>query len=359
MLIVNVDGFGTDGEAIHSQYYELIAAYPFAGCLPHFGTTNPHEIQKAIQKLQQKAPRPLWIALDIQELRLPDGTSTFVGFGYGGGLIGRYGARPKKLLRIVDLQIQLHQALGINLALGPTIDQSTRNGFLQRPTSETIPIIEKVLTVFKNANLDYTLKHYPFTPQTYNLHRQSPDLELTWVDIQKRTAIFREFAPDVDFLMTTHVLSQKVAPHLATLSPEWINGLKQETQFEGLIMADALLMLRGYEANLPLIRQQWNALGGAAALSDDSIFVALSILAGHHLLILEGTASDTRRVLSELSQLAQSDSELAVALNEKILMATKAIKNIKNRRHFVQAPSMLSNAKDINQLVMQLKISLN
>jgi len=253
--------------------------------------------------------QPILICCDIVKIEGAGVTRSF-GDGYVGGFLGKYKHLPnEELSTLAALNGLAFAAIGVNVALGPTIDDSTGD-------PRTAERARVVMEQWKSLGLEPVIKHFPFLPTGTNLHRASPDTKVAPKEAEKRYAVFKELAPEAGLMMSTHLLDTKVDGQIATFSRAWINLLRKRTGFDGLLMSDGLLMLANYTDRAALA-------GGPSGpelkgLDETAVWALRAILAGHDMVIAEGSAAQTTRVFRGLLTLACGKSSLGGTLREKI-----------------------------------------
>lgn len=328
LLYVNADGFGKgSARAIDPEYLRLAAELGLGGVLPHFGTKDVREIRKAALALRQATTSPLLLGVDYVDVELGD-VAGRVGLGWGGGLIGAYGGKLDDacLDQAAYLQGFLHRALGLNHALGPTVDRGRR---LKDAGTEAAAL--RFLDGLRTFGTAATLKHFPYLPAGHDLHADSLDTEDSREAVATKTLVFRNLAGKADFVMTTHLINSQVDPELVTFSPEWIGRLRRDAGFDGVIVTDALLMIARYKSLWPSIVAAWGREEAVRPREGVSIYAARALLAGHDMVLLEGTASNTRRVFADLHYIACQDTAHGKALRSRITESYERVTAYKER----------------------------
>lgn len=331
LLFINVDGHGAHEQAIHPDYYKLVRELDPGGVLPHFNGRDVITIRAAVQNLKRAARTPLLVGMDYTELDPPlGGIGTGVGMGFGSGLIGAHGSRlgPECMRELFVLQAYIQAALGFNLVLGPTVDRSPRFGYLDNEPSRIVPLARQLLEQCQRFNLLPVIKHFPYTPSAFSLHREGRDEPLDSVSVQSKVGIFEALYPQTSLLMTTHIFNSHIDPMLpVTFSPTWVAFLRSQG-YRGPLITDALLMIEdyGYLAQRPELLQ----LPGVPEVRNRfSVFAARAILAGHDLVILEGDASSTREVVRDLNFLLHHRSSLGRSFSLRVAEAQRAVSKLK------------------------------
>ena len=332
LLYVNVDGFGDTDRAVHPLYAKLVRDIQPGGILVHTRSRDARVIAQDIKALQEMAAQPLLVGMDYLALEAPVSGAVFeIGLGFGSGVLGEFGHKlePRCLEKLFYLQAVLHRALGINHALGPTIDKSRRNGFLNREPGQVVTPARSLLKSMKRFGLVTTLKHFPFTPDTYNLHHETRDLGLSREQVQERIEIFRHLAPHADWIMTTHLLNHSIDNDaLATFSVKWLAILKRDIGFKGPVISDALLMFRRYPKTMDHMMNRWQAQFPLRKISPTGVFVYRALTAGHDMVILEGNSGQTRRVFDELLRMAEEEPQFAEVIHNR----SKRVLDFKQRK---------------------------
>ncbi len=323
LLVVNVDGFGYCGPlALAPEFAPMVARLRIGGVIPHYGSTSYERIRRTNRALAALTDVPLLICSDIVKLRSGARTASF-GDGYVGGFLGRYRPmRDDQLATLARLNAFVLTALGVNVSLGPTVDSSTQD-------PRTVERARLTVDALKGYGLQVALKHFPFLPSG-NLHRESPDTKLPLDQAEKRFAVFADLADSADLVMTTHLLDTTVDDGLVTFSSRWNGLLRGRTGYRGLLMTDGLLMLRNYTDRRPLA-------GGVpaadfAGLDPAASWAARAILAGHDLVIVEGSAAQTVRVFEGLLAAACGGTSADRALRRRILESSEKIVRWKKDR---------------------------
>jgi len=346
LFIVNVDGFQYEGAlAVHPAYVELAESLKVGGVIPHYGSASFAKIRDTNRELARRVPS-LLIASDLVTLAGETPASTgrktakaSFGDGYVGGFIGRYRSLPDDgFAGLAYLDAFVYRALGVNCAFGPTVDNSTEDG-------RTAQRAGALLSAYGRFGVQATLKHWPFIPAGTNLHRSSADTKVTAQELQGLTAVFRHLAPRADLMMSTHVFDSLVDPaSLVTFSPSWLAMLRRDTGFRGLLVSDGLLMLRSYRA----LAAPPRPIPGLGSTEEDEYagWVMRAILAGHDMVILEGTAWTTRKVFEKVLALACRSDGQAVELRERISASHARIMEFK-RQHAAQINDSVDAPSDL------------
>ncbi|MGA2478364.1 MAG: glycoside hydrolase family 3 N-terminal domain-containing protein [Spirochaetia bacterium] len=310
LFIVNVDGFGTTGDlALEPGFVPMLKRLQIGGVIPHYGSTSYERIRRTNLALAGMTDLPLLLCCDIVKLRGAGRTLSF-GDGYVGGFLGRYRVLPDDVLEtLARLNAFTFAAIGINVALGPTVDTSTGD----KRTEDRARI---VIAQLRSFGLEPVIKHFPYLPTGANLHRQSPDTRLPLAEAQRRFAIFGALSDDAGIMMTTHLYDSLVDKSIATFSPLWNGILRQQTGFDGLLMSDGLLMLKNYADRSLLSGGPGGP--GISGIDETARWAMRAILAGHDMVIVEGSAAQTYHAFEGLLTVACGGSATGAALRTRI-----------------------------------------
>lgn len=319
LFVVNVDGFGYSGPlALAPGYLTMVERLQVGGVIPHYGSADFERIQRTNRALSGMTKEPLLICCDIVRLSGKAGRTARFGDGYVGGFIGRFRGLPDPDYQsLASLNAFVFSALGINVALGPTVDDSTSD-------PRTAARARVLIAELRRFGIEPVPKHFPFLPRSANLHRKSPDTKVALRVVEKRAVLFRELANESGILMTTHLRDSLVDSSIVTLSPRWIDILRRQTGFKGLLMTDGLLMLANYS----------NASGGldaAGGLGGPAAWALRAVLAGHDLIIVEGSAAVTYSVFEGLLGVACGKTGTGRQLRDRIQSSAEKIARFKKR----------------------------
>ena len=158
-----------------------------------------------------------------------------------------------------------------------------------------------MIAQLRSFGLEPVIKHFPYLPTGANLHRQSPDTRLPLAEAEQRFAIFGELSDDAGIMMTTHLYDSLVDKSIVTFSPLWNGLLRRRRDSTGLLMSDGLLMLKNYADS----RSSPADPGpGFAGIDETARWAMRAILAGHDMVIVEGSAAQTYHVFEGLLTVA-------------------------------------------------------
>ncbi len=320
LMYVNVDGYGTgDRVAIAPAYLEMVNDLQIGGVLPKPGNANLFKIQASMHALRSSTKLPLLLGIDYNEVAEGEIQTQF-GLGYGGGFMMAAGGLSDECLSAVAyLDAFLHRGEGLNQSLGPTIERSARyGGFLNQDPEIVATKVRIVTDQFRALGMVTTLKHYPFTPRSYNLHVKSEDTRLPLETVSERLQIFKKLAGESDFVMSTHLYDSMVDPdNMATFSPKWIRKLRDDLGYKGLLISDALFMFQRYPATVKHMAAKWPQ-DQVFITNEYSIFAARSILAGHDMVLLEGDRNETYGIFNDLVKIACQKTPISETFRSRV-----------------------------------------
>ena len=152
--------------------------------------------------------------------------------------------------------------------------------------------------------------------------------------------------------MSTHLFDSAVDPGLVTFSRTWNGILRAETGYKGLLMSDGLLMLRNYADRRPLAGGV--PAGDFAGLDPTAAWAARAILAGHDLVIVEGSPYQTVRVYEGVLTAACGGSPVDAELRQRILDSAAKIARWKDQREWELRRILDVDPADIARLIQLL-----
>ncbi len=348
VLYVNVDGFGNNvSEAIHPAYIQMVKDLNIGGVIPHFGKRDYLLQKKSVRALQDAAELPLFIGVDYDDLDVPSTMKQF-GLGYWGGFMTynlKRNKRPDCLRQSAYFEAFLHRAIGLNLSLGPTIEYNSRWGLTDK--EKIYDIANEIVDAFDIFGVATTMKHFPYTPDSFDLHDRTEDTRLPESDVLKMLEHFSMMQGKMDFAMTTHLYNSNIDPDdLATFSPRWMSLLRDVVGFDGLVMTDGLFMMNNYKESMRKMSSRWEGETEITHLRDHTIFAVRALLAGHDLIFLEGMAQNTRDLFDNIATIACEDQKVGPQLRRQIAKAYDRIVSYKQKheaalRQHVEYPSEL------------------
>ncbi len=356
LFFINVDGFQYEGGPIHPTYIELVRELNIGGVYPKIQPWfSQQQIQQDIGRLQTATELPLLIGVD-RGVVTSGGESpetAMTGLGAASGSFSNANMySPECLRRRAFIEAFLHRAAGLNLALGPTIERNASevaayddpigSEFLGQEASQVEPYTRMIFEAFNGMGVGTTMKHFPYTPETFDLHDESRQLSTPREEIMERLEIFRRSAPYSPLAMTTHIRESEIDDSIVTFSEEWVNILRRDLNFNGLVMTDGLFMIRDPQSRADVLAGQWSAEDAQVIPNDHehSIFAARSILAGHDLIILESHSGHTREVFTDLHRMACQDSPTGNQLRANILRSYERIRQFKETNRAALRPQV-------------------
>lgn len=344
LFIVNVDGFGAAGPlALEDSFAPMVRRLQIGGVIPHYGSSSYPRIRRTNRALADMTRLPLLVCSDIVRLRSHAGTGSAFGDGFAGGFIGKYRALPDdEFRRLAELNAFVFAALGVNIALGPTVDDSTGD-------PGTVARAQAVVQEVRRFGIQPVLKHFPFLPRSANLHRSSPDTRLALPAAEKRFSVFRDLGEASPILMTTHLDDSLVDTSIVTFSSAWLAILRRETDFSGLLMSDGLLMLKNYADQ----RAFGRAPAALSGLDPTAVWAVRAILAGHDFVIVEGSARQTEKAFQGVLAAACSGTSLGNELAARVEGSYERI-----RRFKLDNAALLSRQIDVPPSVVDSVIAM-
>jgi beta-N-acetylhexosaminidase len=160
-------------------------------------------------------------------------------------LVRRHGEITGRLLRLFGFNLDLCPVLDISF------DDEADNSLRGRCYGNSVQQVVGLAGAFNEAMREQGIlscgKHFPgYSAATVDAHHDLPKIERTRAELDgEELAVFRRFAPLVDSMMICHgwYPSLNAAKRPASLSREIVtNLLREEFQYEGLIMTDDLDM---------------------------------------------------------------------------------------------------------------------
>lgn len=346
LLITHVDGYGELNSPISKGYIDLIKNYQPGGVLLQEGTIKPEVLRATIQTLQGQLDLPLFTAADYLDLE-----SGMVGLGWDadGDELGLHWRHPKECVeRKAFLSAVLHKMSGINLAFGPVVEHKHAKNYTESGVFGLVENTEntdretalRAINEFDDLGVFTTLKHFPYTPTHFNLHKTNRDTRIPSNKVREMIKIFGELSKDAHFVMTTHLFNSQIdSKAIATFSKDWIKILRNELGFEGLIVTDGIFMI-SENILTKVIGEAWPK--EEIKKSDIyAVFAARSILAGHDLVLTEGHSGDFRKIFDGLLKMATSNASFSTELRQRIIESHARIVRFKNqhRQSLLQLPA--------------------
>ncbi len=219
------------------------------------GLHSPQQVQALSTDLQiftqtNQNPIPLLIAVDQEGgvvARLTNGFTKFP----GNKALGE--SREPSLAKAAALAMgQELQVVGINMNLAPVVDVNSnpRNpiigvrSFGESPET-VVAFAEKALNGYMQAGIIATLKHFPGHGDTeVDSHEDLPVIRRSMEELEKVELLpFTQLAEAAPVIMTAHLLVPSLdADNCSTLSAKTLSYLRDKIGFQGVIIADSLVM---------------------------------------------------------------------------------------------------------------------
>jgi beta-N-acetylhexosaminidase len=210
------------------------------------------ELSEGLQNLARATPRaiPLLIATDQEGgvvARLRSGFTSFP----GNRALGETGD-PNLAEEAAFVMGKELLSVGINMNLAPVVDVDSNpknpvigaRSFGNRP--EIVALFGKrALDGFRRAGVIATLKHFPgYGDVAVDPHKDLPVIDKSQEDLEKVELFpFAKLASVADAIMTAHILVPALdAKYCATLSEKTLRYLREQIGFQGVIVADSLVM---------------------------------------------------------------------------------------------------------------------
>lgn len=346
LFLIFTDGRGSrPPAAIHPLYMQAIEEMRI-GAVRLYSDGQGDEkktsemVRESVRKLRAMPGLPILTTIDNGWVG-----GHLMGLGTYRGIIGDLGGQisPACFSVLSEYEAFLHQYLGVNLALGPTVDSRDRKrdipgwwGYLENATPEQVKnLASPLLGSFRDYGVRTTLKHFPYTPTHMDLHYQNKNVRESRQEVERMTRTFKllnEIEPKPDFVMTTHLLNRNIDSVPASVSKKWITMLREQIGFRGLIVGDGIHMLNVMSAeDKRTILRDWPSSEAGGVNDTDSIFSALMILAGHDIIIIDDDLATTRKVFRNIHKVACQNSPLAERLRGRIAESYARIRAYKEK----------------------------
>jgi beta-glucosidase-like glycosyl hydrolase len=353
LFYANVDGYGLKtGAAIDPAYIKMVQDLQLGGVLPHPGAIPADRQLAAMRedyaKLQKVSTLPLMIGVDIHRIQRPTpetpsqnsfnsssewGTGENeikFGLGVSSGLLSKHGSKSTTCLSEgAFLDAFFHRVVGLNQSLGPTVENNPNFPLLRESADVVRPKIDAALEAFNQLGVATTMKHFPYTPTDFDLHKKSEDTKIPLARVKEMLSIFKDIGNETDFAMSTHIFNSNVdADDMATFSEKWIKILREDLKFNGILMTDGLFMITHYPASVQSFVARWPQ--DQVYIGDTpSIFALRAILAGHDMVLVEGASNSTYIVFKNVLKVACSDKPVGQQLRNRIFDSYARIVNWK------------------------------
>jgi beta-N-acetylhexosaminidase len=317
------------------------------------GLTSPAQVQALSAGLQRLAkenriPIPLLIAADQEGgvvARLQSGFTSFP----GNRALGE--TSDPNLAELSALAIgQELQAVGINMNLAPVVDVNSnpRNpvigvrSFGDDPET-VIAFGKKSLAGFKQAAVIATLKHFPgYGDVAVDPHEDLPIIRKSKVELEQVELLpFAKLASSADAIMTAHILMPALdSENCSTLSEKTLGYLRNVIGFQGIIVADSLVM----DGVLKKCHSVDEASIAALNAGCDLLILGGKLLVGEHTRF-ELTTADVQRVHSSIVKAVKSGRITEAKLNR----AVERILKLKER--YLNSKTLSVNSADLQEKI--------
>src|SRR3989339_214594 len=338
LFVAHVDGYGSD-DPISQGYLKLVKDYDVGGVIVQEGMVDDLvELKKSLERLKANQETPLITSIDF--LSIPKNErkfdSIFVGIGWDSEEDILNWRKPNACIkRKAYLTALLQKMTGINTALGPVVEHKWSSdigagGLVDNTDQTTTEMYFDLKDAYDELGVETTIKHFPFTPETFNLHRDNKDTHIPKEKVMSMIKIFGDISSRSDIVMTTHIYNSTIdKDNIATFSETWINLLRAGG-FKGLIMTDGMFMLSKQD-KAKIFLSGWPH--EQIKLSDfDVLFTAKAILAGHNLVLLEGSSGDLKRVFRGILEIIASNTDVGNKLINQINTSYKSIMDYKSTK---------------------------
>ncbi|HEY4255048.1 MAG TPA: glycoside hydrolase family 3 protein [Chlamydiales bacterium] len=304
------------------------------------GLTSPAQVQALSAGLQQLARDnhhsiPLFIATDQEGgvvARLQAGFTSFP----GNRALGETSDPNLAELSALAMGQEL-QAVGINMNLAPVVDVNSnpRNpvigvrSFGDHPET-VIAFGKKSLAGFKQAEVVATLKHFPgYGDVAVDPHEDLPVIRKSKAELEQVELLpFAKLASSADAIMTAHIFVPALDPeNCSTLSEKTLNYLREVIGFQGVIVADSLVM----DGVLKKCHSVDEASIAALNAGCDLLILGGKLLVGEHT-GLELTTADVQRIHHSIVKAVKNGRVAEAKLNravERVLQLKKRYLNAK------------------------------
>lgn len=304
------------------------------------GLTSPAQVQALSTGLQRLAkenrvPIPLLIAADQEGgvvARLQSGFTSFP----GNRALGETSDPNLAKLSALAMGQEL-QAVGINMNLAPVVDVNSnpRNpvigvrSFGDDPET-VIAFGKNSLAGFKQAEVIATLKHFPgYGDVAVDPHEDLPIIRKSKAELEQVELLpFAKLASSADAIMTAHILVPALdSENCSTLSEKTLDYLRNVIGFQGVIVADSLVM----DGVLKKCHSVDEASIAALNAGCDLLILGGKLLVGERT-GFELTTADVQRIHSSIVQAVKSGRVREEKLNrvvERILALKKRYLNSK------------------------------
>ncbi len=246
------------GEEVNEEIKTLIETVHIGGVIYYAwanGLSSPKQVLNLSLGLQELACKtspgiPLFIAVDQEGglvARLTQGFTVFPGNKALGMTFD-----PTLAERSAFIIGQELRSVGVNFNLSPVVDinSNSRNPIIGiRSFGDSKEVVvsfaKSTLSGYKKAGIITSLKHFPGHGDVLiDSHHDLPVVRKSKGELEEIEFFpFRELAGQADTIMTAHVMLPAIDPvHCTTLSKKVVGLLREEMNFQGLIVSDSLTM---------------------------------------------------------------------------------------------------------------------
>ncbi len=336
-----------NGETVNEDAKILVQEVKVGGIIYYNwsnGLHGPKQIQSLSSGLQTLAysnqnPIPLLIATDQEGgvvARLYSGFTRFP----GNQALGET-SNPNLAYDAAFAMGQELQSVGINMNLSPVVDVNSnpRNPVIGvrsfGSSAEKVALFgEKALEGYKQAQIIATLKHFPgYGDVAVDPHEDLPVIHKSREELQHCDLLpFIRLSSSADAIMTAHILVPSFdRDNCSTLSKKTLDYLKHTIGFQGVIVADSLVM----EGVVKKCKSVDEAAIQALEAGCDILILGGKLLNGF---CSELSVADVKRVHLAIVHAVQTGRVSEERLNE----AVEKIIDLKNR--------YLSNSMHVDQI---------
>ncbi len=321
------------------------------------GLTSPSQVKilsKELQKLAQenRVPIPLLIATD-QEGGVVTRLAHVTSFP-GNRALGETSDTNLAMLSALAMGEEL-SAVGINMNLAPVVDinSNPKNPVIGvrsfGESAETVIAFgEKALEGFNRAGVVTTLKHFPgYGDVSVDPHEELPIIHKSKAELEKVELLpFATLASSSDAIMTAHILVPALdSENCSTLSEKSLNYLRNVIGFQGVIVADSLVM----DGVLKTCKSVDEASIRALNAGCDLLILGGKLLGGEHK-GFELTTEDIQRVHRSIVQAVKNGRIPEAKLNR----AVERILLLKERRLHANTSSSNINRSEHQKLAQKI-----
>lgn len=334
------------GESVNEEATKLVSELKVGGIIYYNwsnGLYHPHEVYELSRGLQEIAKKgrlsiPLLIATDQEGgivQRLQSGFTIFPGNRAVGEAKNLVLAKSAALAIAKELS-----AVGINMNLAPVADVNNNpknpvigiRSFGEDPEAVT-ENAGQFLEGFKEAGVIGVLKHFPGCGNiSMDPHEDLPVITASKEELEKVELLpFMRLASVSDAIMTAHTLVPAFDEELcSTLSEKTLTYLRKEIGFQGLIIADSLVMKGVLKKCHSVAEASVMALNAGC----DLLILGGKLLSGEH----EGfelIVDDIEKIHAYLVEAVKSGRILESRLDE----AVERVLKIKQHEAFSKSPN--------------------